>query len=257
MIDFHCHLDLYPDPHSVARECAARGLYVLSVTTTPSAWAGTAALAPEAARIRTALGLHPQIAHERKGELPLFDRLLPKVRYVGEIGLDGAPEYKRHWQDQVLVFTHIIDSCTRSNGRILSIHSRRAAKPVLDVLEAHPGAGTAILHWFSGTQRELARAINLDCWFSVGPAMLAGDKGRALAAKMPRDRILTESDGPFAQLEGRAALPWDSERAVAILASLWAEPETAAREQLIANLRRLGSADSAARLPGTPIHSCR
>ena len=239
MIDFHCHLDLYPDPHAIARECVARGLYILSVTTTPSAWAGTAALAHEAPRIRTALGLHPQIAHERKGELPLFERLLPGVRYVGEIGLDGGPEYKRHWQDQVFAFTRILELCAGVGGRVMTIHSRRAAVSVLDALEAHPGAGTPILHWFSGTQRELARAVDLDCWFSVGPAMLASEKGRALAAKMPRDRLLTETDGPFAQLEGSTALPWDAERAIALLADMWTEPETAVRERLATNLRRL------------------
>ena len=242
MIDFHCHLDLYPDPHAIARECVARGLYILSVTTTPSAWAGTAALAHQAPRIRTALGLHPQIAHERKGELPLFERLLPKVRYVGEIGLDGGPEYKRHWRDQVFVFTRILELCAGVGGRVLTIHSRRAAVSVLDALEAHPGAGTPILHWFSGTQRELARAVDLDCWFSVGPAMLASEKGRALAAKMPRDRLLTETDGPFAQLEGSTALPWDAERAIALLADMWTEPETAVRDRLATNLRRLGTA---------------
>ena len=242
MIDFHCHLDLYPDPHAIARECVARGLYILSVTTTPSAWAGTAALAHEAPRIRTALGLHPQIAHERKGELPLLERLLPDVRYVGEIGLDGGPEYKRHWQDQVFVFTRILELCAGVGGRVLTIHSRRAAVSVLDALEAHPGAGTPILHWFSGTQRELARAVDLDCWFSVGPAMLASEKGRALAAKMPRDRLLTETDGPFAQLEGSTALPWDAERAIALLADMWTEPETAVRDRLATNLRRLGTA---------------
>src|SRR3546814_8490128 len=35
LIDFHCHLDLYPDPHAVAAEATARGVYILSVTTTP------------------------------------------------------------------------------------------------------------------------------------------------------------------------------------------------------------------------------
>lgn len=241
MIDFHCHLDLYPDPQAVVRECVTRGLHVLSVTTTPSAWPGTAAMARDSKRIRTALGLHPQIAHERKGELALFERLLPEVRYVGEIGLDGAPEYKSHWQDQLTVFTHILDMCARSGGRVLTIHSRRAASPVLAALEGQPGAGTSILHWFSGTQRELARADRLGCWFSVGPAMLSGDKGRALAAKMPRDRVLTESDGPFAQLEGRAALPWDAERAVESLAEIWLEPVPTVHERMAANLRRLGA----------------
>jgi 7-cyano-7-deazaguanine synthase in queuosine biosynthesis len=93
VIDFHCHLDLYLDRSAVRDECARRGVYVMSVTTTPSAWRGTSALAGNAARIRTALGLHPQLAHERRSELGLFDALLPKARYVGEIGLDGAPSF--------------------------------------------------------------------------------------------------------------------------------------------------------------------
>lgn len=239
MIDFHCHLDLYPDPYRMAHDCESRNLDVLSVTTTPSAWPGTAALARGSARIRTALGLHPQIAHERKGELPLFEKLLPETRYVGEIGLDGAPESKRHWSDQTLVFTCILSACACAGGRILSIHSRRAATPVLDALQVHSGAGTPILHWFSGSQRELARAVELGCWFSVGPAMLVGSKGRALTANMPRDRVLTESDGPFARVDTRAALPWDAERATTALAELWAEPVDEVCEQLASNLRRL------------------
>lgn len=239
MIDFHCHLDLYPDPHAVVRECVARGIYVLSVTTTPSAWTGTAALARDAPRIRTALGLHPQIAHERKGELPLFERLLPEVRYVGETGLDGGPESKRHWQDQVTTFTRILELCEKAGGRVLTIHSRRAARPVLDTLARHPGAGRPILHWFSGTPRELARAVDLGCWFSIGPAMLAGEKGRALAAKMPSDRVLTETDGPFAQLDGRPALPWDTEKAIASLAEVWGRPVAEVRAQIRNNLHHL------------------
>jgi TatD DNase family protein len=239
MIDFHCHLDLYPDPHAVAAECIVRRIYVLSVTNTPSAWQGTRALAPADGRIRTALGLHPQIAHERKGELPLFVSLLTETRYVGEIGLDGSPEHKAHWSDQVTVFTSILEACTKAGGRILSIHSRRAATQVLDGLAAYRGAGTPVLHWFSGSQRELRRAIDFGCWFSIGPAMLAGAKGRGLIANMPSDRVLTESDGPFAQIDGRSALPWDWQRTTETLSELWSKPLDEVRHRLVDNLRRL------------------
>lgn len=214
-------------------------MYVLSVTNAPSAWAGTAELASGASRIRTALGLHPQIAHQRKAELSIFEKLLPKVRYVGEIGLDGGAEYKQYWADQQMVFTSILAMCERVGGRIMTLHSRRAATAVLDVLERHREAGTAILHWFSGTQKELARAVAMGCWFSVGPAMLASEKGRTLVSKMPRDRILTESDGPFAQLDGQAAFPWDVNRAVDALAVAWSEPVRNVEDQLLSNLRRL------------------
>jgi TatD DNase family protein len=241
MIDFHCHIDLYPKPAAVRDECATRGLYVLCVTTTPSAWKGTTALIAGTARIRVALGLHPQLAHERRHELPLFDSLLQETRYIGEIGLDGGPEYRDAWHSQVFVFEHILTKCREMGGRVMSVHSRRASGAVLSHLERFTGAGTPVLHWFSGSFRDLDRAIDLGCWYSIGPAMLATDKGRSLAARMPRDRVLTESDGPFAQLDGETAMPWHVERAVDELSRIWSAPEQEVRETLGHNLRTLVS----------------
>jgi TatD DNase family protein len=239
VIDLHAHLDLYPDPVATVKECVERNLFVLSVTTTPSAWSGTAALAKDAARIRTAIGLHPQIAQERLGELALFEELLPRSRYVGEIGLDGGPELKASWGAQRHVFDEILRMCGAAGGRIMTIHSRRAATPVLDALASNDSAGLAILHWFSGSRRELQRATDQGCWFSVGPAMLKGEKGRAMTAIMPRDRILTESDGPFAQIDGRILLPWDTVIAERMLAEIWGIDEQEVRDQLVSNLKRM------------------
>ena len=84
-IDMHCHLDLYPEPLKVAEKCKQQGIYVLSVTTTPKAWEGTCRLAEGAQRIRTALGLHPQIAHQRFRELDFLDLINQESKYVGEI----------------------------------------------------------------------------------------------------------------------------------------------------------------------------
>ncbi len=239
MIDFHCHLDLYPDPHEVRDECVRRGLHVLSVTTTPSAWKGTSALAADTKRIRTALGLHPQLAHERQNELSLFDSLLPDSRYVGEIGLDGAPEFRKHWQTQITIFEHILRKCCEAGGRIMSIHSRRSSGAVLDYLESFPEAGTPILHWFSGSVRDLDRAINLGCWFSVGPAMFTSENGRALAPRMPRERVLTESDGPFAQVKSETVMPWHVQNAIDELGQIWSLPSEDVDQNIHRNLQAL------------------
>ena len=192
---------------------------MLSVTTTPSAWFGTTSLAN--GQIFTALGLHPQLAHERKTELGLFDELIAGTPYVGEVGLDGSLDYRAHREDQATVYKHVLKSCGRAGGRIISIHSRGATSAVLDGFETHSNAGTAILHWFSGGFRELARAIDLGCWFSVGPTMLNGEKGRQLVSRMPRNRVLTESDGPLARIGRRSASPWDVALAVDKLSGLW------------------------------------
>lgn len=241
MIDFHTHLDLYPDPSAVARECSVRSMDVLSVTTTPSAWKGTLALATPGSRVRTALGLHPQIAHQRRSELDLFDSYLPDASYVGEVGLDGAPEFKKYWDDQLAVFNHVLQACSRAGGRIMSIHSRRAASAVLDRLEAFPNAGVPILHWFSGNKRDLDRALSLNCWFSVGPAMLSAAKGHDVVGHIPRGQILTETDGPFAQVNGRSMLPWDAQRAVIQLGALWKISLKNVEQELDSNLQRFTS----------------
>jgi TatD DNase family protein len=239
VIDFHCHLDLYPDPLSVRDECMRRDVYLLSVTTTPSAWKGTSALASDAIRIRTALGLHPQLAHERQHELALFDSFLPETQYVGEIGLDGAPEFRKHWDSQISVFEQILAKCAAAGGRIVSVHSRLASAAVLEHLEKYRDAGTPVLHWFSGGFRDLDRAIKLGCWFSVGPAMLAGARGRELALRMPRERVLTESDGPFAQVAGVAVQPWQVDLAVEGLSRTWSLSRETVDQMLLSNLRRL------------------
>lgn len=238
-VDFHCHLDLYPDPVLAAKRCRDQGTYLLSVTTTPKAWRQTSNLANGYVRIRTALGLHPQIAHERIGELPLFDALLSETRYVGEVGLDGSPEFKTHWREQTRVLDHVLTSSAQAGGRIISIHSRRAATQVLDALARHPDAGIPVLHWFSGTKAELERAIAMGCWFSVGSAMAIGKRGRDLISVMPKDQILTETDGPFAAVGGQPLAPGDVRTAQEVLASCWEMDLEGAAITVAANFRRL------------------
>ncbi|MBS0416939.1 MAG: TatD family hydrolase [Proteobacteria bacterium] len=235
----HCHLDLYPDPQAQVAAIARRRVYVLSVTTTPRAWRGTVALAAGHSRIKTALGLHPQLAKERKVELGLFDKLLPDARYIGEVGLDGSAEFRSFWSDQVEVFDHILMSCAKAGGRILTLHSRAAATHVLDALERHQGYGVAVLHWFTGTQRELKRAVEMGCWFSVGGAMLRSRNGRTLAAEMPPERVLTETDGPFAIVSGNPLQPGECAGAIRELAQLWQLGEAETQNKIVGSLREL------------------
>jgi TatD DNase family protein len=245
VIDLHCHIDLYPNPHEVVASCVARRLYVLSVTTVPSAFAETAALAPSGSRIRTALGLHPELAAARAGELPLFERMLAQTRYVGEIGLDGSREHRTTLDAQRGVFADVLRLCARSGGKILSVHSRGATIQVLDILEKEPSAGTPILHWYIGSQKQIQRAAEMGCWFSVGPTMVTSERGIAAATAMPRDRILPESDGPFGILDGRPAYPWEAWNVATRIGDIWNEPCDAVKASLNANFRLL-IGDSAA-----------
>ena len=99
--------------------------------------------------------------------------------------------------------------------------------------------GIPILHWFTGTPAQLKRAIDIGCWFSVGSAMLLTKAGCQLASMMPKERVLTETDGPFAKSNGKPLMPWDSDLATRQLASLWHLPVEEVEHQVKSNLRRL------------------
>jgi TatD DNase family protein len=241
VIDFHCHLDLYPDPKAVIQEVARRQIYTLAVTTTPRAFDGNLQLVGESKRIRVAVGLHPELVAERKAEADLVCRHMERTRYVGEIGMDGSPQHKASIDDQRAVLRQILTECRRQGGKIISLHSRMATSDVMDEISSAGQVGIPVMHWFSGNEKELERAIAIGCWFSVGPAMLAGQKGRRIAGLMPRDRILPETDGPFCQIKGRALMPWDSNLVLVELEKLWGLSCTEAKNTVILNLKNLTS----------------
>lgn len=221
MIDFHCHIDLYPDPASVIERANREGIYVLAVTTTPKAWSGTQNLLKGCSRIKTAVGIHPELVGERHQEIDLLCSIMQETRYVGEIGIDGSPQHRSTFDLQQQIFRRVLSKSVELGGRILSIHSRYAANEVLSIIEEYPKAGIFVLHWFSGSIIELDRAIKSGCWFSVGPAMLASQRGRELFLNMPRDKVVTETDGPFAMIDKKSLMPWDVGIAFSSIAKLW------------------------------------
>lgn len=218
-VDTHCHLDLYPDPAAVIRETEARGVLTIAVTNLPSVYAHLTAMVGDAAHIRVALGLHPELIHERVGELPLFQRLLPSTRYVGEVGLDYSTHDQVRRRVQRASLGSILRWCAEAGDKIVTVHSRRAADDVVDLFGAF--RGTFILHWYSGSARALNRAIANGAYVSANPAMMRSDRARALLRQVPQERMLTETDGPFVSIGERPAYPSDVSLAVAGLAALW------------------------------------
>ncbi|MGB6945750.1 MAG: Qat anti-phage system TatD family nuclease QatD [Bryobacteraceae bacterium] len=240
-VDFHCHLDLYPDPVAAIADADAAGIYTLTVTTTPRAWPRNLTLTKETQHVRAALGLHPQLVAEYSNEISLWDDHLHETRYVGEVGLDAGPRYFRSLDLQKQIFEHILKQCAKAGGKILTVHSVRASRAVLNIVEAHlpPSRGKVVLHWFTGSRSDARRAADLGCYFSVNAAMLGTENGRALVAEIPSDRLLTETDGPFTQVDGRPARPRDVAEVIERLAGLRSISLNAMADTVVSNLRSL------------------
>ncbi|ALC14664.1 Qat anti-phage system TatD family nuclease QatD [Sphingopyxis sp. 113P3] len=222
LVDFHCHLDLYPDHAAVVERCERDGIFTLSVTTTPKAWFRNHELTSATRHVRTALGLHPQLVASRATEIGLWEDLLPRTRYVGEVGLDAGPRFYKSFDAQRQVFARVLSLCAAAGNKIVTTHSVRATKAVLDMIEQYmpPPRGRVVLHWFTGTVAEAKRAVDLGCYFSVNAEMIANEKRAAITKTLPLERILTETDGPFTQTDARPTMPSDVWIAVEGLARL-------------------------------------
>ncbi|MCW3847366.1 TatD family hydrolase [Sphingomonas sp. LB-2] len=241
LVDFHCHLDLYPDHVAAIKQCEADGVFTLAVTTTPKAWARNHELAAPTRHVRAALGLHPQLVGDRAHEIALWEELLPHTRYVGEVGLDAGPRFYQSFEKQKAVFARVLALCAEAGDKILTVHSVRATKIVLDMIEQHmpPEQGRVVLHWFTGTPSEAKRAVDLGCYFSINAEMLIGEKRRALVENLPRERLLTETDGPFTRTGGRPARPSDVLLVVDELARMHGFALREAEAMILGNLKTL------------------
>lgn len=240
-VDWHCHLDLFPDHVALIAECDRERVSTLTVTTTPKAWQRNRDLAATSSCVRVALGLHPQLVAERLEELPLFERFLPEARFVGEIGLDAGPRFYGSFAAQQRVFDRILSACSEQGGKILSVHSARAAAKTLASIERHlpPDRGRVVLHWFTGSATEAKRAVRLGCYFSINREMLESDRHRGLVTTLPINRVLTETDGPFVPYDGRPSRPKDVAATVDRLAALLRVPRDELARRILANLAEL------------------
>jgi TatD DNase family protein len=238
LVDAHCHLDLYENPEQVIAEAESSQTFTIAVTNAPSVYSHTARLTAKCRYVRPALGLHPELVHSHGREVEQIPDLLKTTRYVGEIGLDYQTSDPSQRQAQREALTSILKWCADYGDKILTLHSRRAATDVISCLgEAFPGK--AILHWFSGSARELDSAAKNGFYFSVNPSMMRSEKGRALVLRMPAGRVLTETDGPFVKVGGRVARPKDVLEVVEQLGIVWNLPTSTASERVLQNFRSL------------------
>lgn len=121
---------------------------------------------------------------------------------------------------------------------MLTIHSRRAAAEAIAIVEPR-FPGRSILHWLSGTMKQLEAAAAAGFFFSFNSSILASKSGVSLVRAMPMHNVLTEMDGPFVRLGQRPATSADSADVVKSLAKAWDFEPLEAKRQITQNLRSL------------------
>lgn len=193
LYDTHFHLDLQKDRTAAIREIEEQRIYTIAVTNLPDLYRREK-VETASKYIRFALGFHPELIHQYPSQIPLMWDLLPEARYIGEVGLDFVD--KSHQKEQVDFFTELVERCRYDSGKVLTIHSRKAVRQVLDIV-GNSFRFKPILHWFTGSKDELRDAIEAGFYISVNGAMAASVKFNSLLTFIPVGRLLLETDSPF------------------------------------------------------------
>ncbi len=206
LVDSHCHLD-FPDFASeldavVARARAAGIARMVTISTRVHRHAGLLAIAERFADVYCSIGTHPHYVHE-ESEITAAELVArarhPKVVAIGEAGLDY--HYDRSPRDAQERGFRMHIAAARETGLPLVIHSREADADTARVLEEETGQGAfpAVLHCFTGGPELARRAIALGLFISFTGILTFKNSAdlRAIAAGLPADRILVETDAPY------------------------------------------------------------
>lgn len=254
MLDSHCHLDRYKSARLVATEASGRGVFVVAMTNLPSHFREGLPHTRPLRRVRLALGLHPLAASYHRREIRDFEHLFPTTSFIGEVGLDFSNEGKGTANRQLESFDRIV-RLLRGSRKFVSVHSRRAETDLLDILARHNVTGV-VFHWYSGTVATLERILRDGHFLSINPAMIRSHRGEAIIRRIPCDRLLTETDGPYCRVNNAPAHPWHVKLVENYVSRLWKTSPTNVREQVWSNFRRiLNSPANGSGQPSSPMPS--
>src|ERR1700758_4261049 len=206
LVDSHCHLD-FPDfaedlDGIVSRAETAGIRRIVTISTRVKRLDALLAITDKYRQVYCSVGTHPHQADEENG-IPTDELIAltkhPKVVALGEAGLDYFYEHGSREAQERGFRTHI--AAARATGLPLVIHTREADEDCGRILENEMAKGPfrAVLHCYTGGRELAMKAIALG--FSISfTGILTFQKPqslRGLAAELPADRIMVETDAPY------------------------------------------------------------
>ena len=239
-VDTHCHLDLYKDYRQVISESDRSNTLIIAVTNLPSIFEQECALFQEYSNVIVSLGLHPQLVGSHSNQINLMLKLIPKVQFIGEVGLDYQDNKEELEVKQRQIFKQILDKAAEYKNKIISVHSRNSADDVVSMIGAN-FPGNIVLHWYSGSIQTLEKALNNGYYFSINPSMVKTKKGQEIIKRIPIERLLTETDGPFVKVNGNEVSPLDIEIIINEISSIHKIDPQETKRKVEANFLRINS----------------
>ncbi len=207
LVDSHCHLD-FPDFASerddvVARARNAGVRAMLTISTKLSTFAGVREVADSYPDVFCTVGVHPHEADKEEGAKD--PRTLaelcrhPKVVGLGKSGLDYYYGHSSRDNQRAAFTAHM--EAARDTGLPIVVHSRDANSDTVELLAAQSAKGglTGLIHCFTGTRLLAEGALDLGFYISFSGIITFknAEELREIAARVPLERILVETNSPY------------------------------------------------------------
>lgn len=253
LIDSHCHLD-FPDlqarlPEVLAQAAEAGIGRMVTISTHVARFETYRGLAEAHRNVFFTVGTHPHNAAEEP-DVPA-SRLValsahPRCIAIGEAGLDYHYDKSPRDVQRKVFRTHI--AAARETGLPLVIHARNADEDMIEILsdETRRGRFSAVLHCFSSGEKLAQVGVELGLYVSFSGILTFKNSEdiRRIAAQVPQDRLLVETDAPYlapVPYRGKTNEPAYVAHTAKTLAEVIGMTETEVAELTTANFYRLFS----------------
>lgn len=236
LLDTHCHVSQYANPTEVVQQAEASNVAIVAMTEDPEEYRRLRTRLGGRGNVKVALGLHPlRAATFTQNDFARFFRLLPDAHWLGEVGLDFSRAGIASKRQQLKAFDVILSEA-QPGQHPMSVHSRGAEAEVIRLLSQ--SGLPAVLHWYTGPIGLIDEALAAGLYFSINAAMTRSKKFPSLVRAVPIERVLLETDGPYAKTSRGPARPGDLSDVARDIGHAWELAPEAVVSNLVDNQRR-------------------
>jgi TatD DNase family protein len=209
LIDAHAHLDMYDnDLDTAIAEIESARILTVAVSMDRVSYKRNREISSRCPLVIPAFGVHPWNAPQCAGNLDEFGPLISDAPMIGEIGLDfHFVKDTSAFGPQREVFDFFL-AAARESGLAVNLHTKGAEREVLEMLAGHD-IDRSVVHWYSGPVGMMRGYFDRGCLFTVGVEVLVSEEIGRIAARIPDDLLLTETDNPggYEWYSGKRGMP--------------------------------------------------